>query len=245
MLRSLQYFRMRRNLRDRLRQHHDQRQLAIGGQPVALEGAHLVDRVDHAFARHDDAHVGDDLVAPPHRLGIGLGHRQAGHRSPRRKLVKTIYQFPPRMQFKSPLIQPFGPPSCIAAGAPLPVGERVACASSRVRGEAALYRSRCKLDKLIDQFILFPVSWRFHAECAVGRNLFQDRAFAHRRRGRAADRGADPRRRPARRRPPARRARAVAPVRRVAADPARRAEGPRGARPADDHGMAAAPMSPT
>ena len=63
MSRSLQYLSMRETCATVSRQHHHQRQLAIGGEPVALEGAHAVDLIDDALARHDDAHVGDDLVA--------------------------------------------------------------------------------------------------------------------------------------------------------------------------------------
>jgi hypothetical protein len=42
-----------RDLFHRLRQHHHHRHLAVGGQPVGLEGAQLVGVVDHALARHD------------------------------------------------------------------------------------------------------------------------------------------------------------------------------------------------
>ena len=81
-----------RHLPDSLGQHDDQRQLPVGGQPVAFEGPHLVDGIDDALARHDGAQAGDDLVAPPHRFGIGLRHGQAGHRIPRTvQLVKRFY----------------------------------------------------------------------------------------------------------------------------------------------------------
>ena len=125
---------------------------------------------------------------------------------------------------------------------------RAACATLSRRAGVANGAATRKLDKLIDQLrpkaLIFGPS-RQARRTSLGRNLFQDRAFAHRRRGRAADRGADPRGHLARRRPAARRARAGASVRRIAADPARRAEGPRGARPARHPGTAAAPMSPT
>ena len=68
-----------RDLRHGLRQHHHQRQLAIGGEPVALEGAHAGDLVDDALARHDDAHIRDDLGAARQRRGVGLRHGDAGH----------------------------------------------------------------------------------------------------------------------------------------------------------------------
>ena len=86
-----------RDLRHGLRQHHHQRQLAIGGEPVALEGAHAVDLVDDALARHDDAHVGNDLGAARQRRGVGLRHGNAGHlllprAKVRLKVVKRFYQ---------------------------------------------------------------------------------------------------------------------------------------------------------
>jgi hypothetical protein len=73
-------FQHARDLRHRFGQHHHQWQLPIGGEAVALEGAHRIGSVDDALAGHDDAHIGDDLVAPAHRGVVWLRHQQAGHR---------------------------------------------------------------------------------------------------------------------------------------------------------------------
>ena len=63
----------RRDLFDPRRQHDDQRQLAIGGQPVALIGPPLGLGDDDALARHDPAQRLDDL-------GAALQHRRIGSR---------------------------------------------------------------------------------------------------------------------------------------------------------------------
>ena len=50
-----------RHLRRIARQHHGERMLAIGGEPVALVGAQLGRRFDDAFPGHDGSQRRDEL----------------------------------------------------------------------------------------------------------------------------------------------------------------------------------------
>jgi hypothetical protein len=59
------------------RQHHDQRHLAIGGEPVALVGAQLLVGIDHALAGHDVAQARNDLGAPLEHVTVRRGHLHA------------------------------------------------------------------------------------------------------------------------------------------------------------------------
>ena len=79
----------RGDLRDRGRQHDDQRRLAIGGQPVALIGAALRLCDDDALAGHDAPQRGGDLVAPGDHRGIGGRHFHAVILSLRRLTGKS------------------------------------------------------------------------------------------------------------------------------------------------------------
>ena len=90
-----------RDLFGGIRQHHDHRRLAIGGQPVGLVGAHLGRAVDHALARHDRAQRRHDLgAARQHRL-VGFRHHD-GHGvslsdRPPHRFVTTNQPCPPRL----------------------------------------------------------------------------------------------------------------------------------------------------
>ena len=74
----------RRDLLRGARQHDRHRQRAIGGQAVALVGAQLVLRRDHALARHDLAQLCDDRIALGERGLIRLRHAHAHPPPPRR-----------------------------------------------------------------------------------------------------------------------------------------------------------------
>src|SRR5690242_1329370 len=62
------------HLRRRRRQHGEQRRLAIGGEPVALEDAALVLVEDHPFARDDAPERRRDLGTARDHRGIGRRH---------------------------------------------------------------------------------------------------------------------------------------------------------------------------
>ena len=59
-----------------LRQHHKERKLPIGREPVGLVRAHLALVRDDALARHDRRQRAHDLGAPRQHGRIGLGHPQ-------------------------------------------------------------------------------------------------------------------------------------------------------------------------
>jgi len=62
-------------------QHHDHRQLLVGGKPVGFVRPHCALGGNHTLARHDGAQIGDDLrAAGEHRL-IGCGHDDGHERS--------------------------------------------------------------------------------------------------------------------------------------------------------------------
>ena len=56
-------------------EHGDHWRLAVGGEPVAFEGAQLVGLVDHALAGDDPSKRSDDLRAPRENGLVGLRHR--------------------------------------------------------------------------------------------------------------------------------------------------------------------------
>ena len=66
------------DLLDRLGQHDDQRHLAVGRQRVAFVGAHAVEIVDHALARHDRLQRGHDLAAAAQDIRVERRHLHGG-----------------------------------------------------------------------------------------------------------------------------------------------------------------------
>ncbi len=56
-----------------LGQHHGQRRLAVGGQPVRLVGFQAQRLGDDAVGGHQRAQPGDDLVAPGEDIGLRFG----------------------------------------------------------------------------------------------------------------------------------------------------------------------------
>ena len=66
------------DLRRRLGQNGDHRRLAIGGEPVAFEGAQLGRLVDHALARDDAPKRRHDLRATRQHLAIRFRHGDHG-----------------------------------------------------------------------------------------------------------------------------------------------------------------------
>ena len=73
-----------RDLVDRARQGDRERQAAIGGQRVGLEGASSGDVGDQTVGRQDRGEAGDDLVAPrqDRRIGRRKGDLRHGRRLP-------------------------------------------------------------------------------------------------------------------------------------------------------------------
>ncbi len=74
-----------RDLGGGFRQHHDHRQLAIGGEPVALVRPHCLLGRDDAFARHD-------AFERRHDLGAALKHRivEQWHQQRHRNLARAF-----------------------------------------------------------------------------------------------------------------------------------------------------------
>lgn len=68
-----------RHLFDRFRQHNHQRQLPVRRKTVGLEHAHGIDRIHNPFARHDDAQIRDNLLAPLQNASVRFRHDESAH----------------------------------------------------------------------------------------------------------------------------------------------------------------------
>ena len=89
-----------RHLRGRVRQHHDHRRLAIGGQTVGLVGDHFIGAVDDALARHDGAQRADDGGAAAKDRLIRCRHHD-GHTYVSRRRMRVKAPAPARVHWFS------------------------------------------------------------------------------------------------------------------------------------------------
>jgi hypothetical protein len=58
----------------RFRQHHDHRELAIGGQAIAFIGAEFLFFGDYTLAGDNPAQRSDDFATPGDDISIWVGH---------------------------------------------------------------------------------------------------------------------------------------------------------------------------